>query len=179
MTKRAIPLVDLSTFVHGSAAQQAAFVEAIGDAFRTSGFVGVVNHGVPTDLVDRFYAQSKAFFALPVDVKRNYEVPGLAGQRGYTSFGKEHAKHSTVADLKEFYQIGQTVVDGDAVEGEYPPNVQVAEQPEFAPTGDELYRAFEHSGGHLLEAIALSLGLDGDYFTEKIHNGNSSLLDIH
>ncbi len=179
MTKRAIPLVDLSSFVNGSAAQQAAFVEAIGNAFRTSGFVGVINHGVPTELVDRFYAESKAFFALSEEVKRKYEVPGLAGQRGYTSFGKEHAKHSTVADLKEFYQIGQTVEDGDQVEGEYPPNVQVAEHPDFAPTGDQLYRAFEKSGGYLLEAIALYLSLDRDYFAEKIHNGNSILRAIH
>lgn len=179
MTKRAIPLVDLSTFVHGTAAQQAAFVEAIGDAFRTSGFVGVVNHGVPSELVDRFYSLSKAFFALPNVEKQKYEVPGLAGQRGYTSFGKEHAKHSTVGDLKEFYQIGQTVEDGDAVEGEYPPNVQVSEHPEFARTGDELYRAFEQSGGYLLEAIALYLGLDRDYFNGKIHNGNSILRAIH
>ncbi len=179
MTKRAIPLVDLSTFVHGSAAQQAEFVEAIGNAFRNSGFVGVINHGVPTELVDRFYAESKAFFSLPEEIKRKYEVPGLAGQRGYTSFGKEHAKHSTVADLKEFYQIGQTVEDGDEVEGEYPPNVKVEEQKEFALTGDLLYRAFEKSGGYLLEAIALYLGLDRDYFSEKIHNGNSILRAIH
>ena len=41
-------------------------------------------------------------------MKRKYEVKGLAGQRGYTSFGKEHAKQSEVADLKEFFQIGST-----------------------------------------------------------------------
>ena len=179
MANRAIPLVDLSTFIHGDAAQQAIFVQAIGDAFRNSGFVGVVNHGVPTELVDRFYSESKAFFSLSDKTKRKYEVPGLAGQRGYTSFGKEHAKHSDVADLKEFFQIGQTLEGGSQVTGDYPPNVQVDERPRFADTGDELYKAFEKSGGYLLEAIALYLGLDRDYFTEKIHNGNSILRAIH
>ncbi|MES2944933.1 MAG: NAD(P)/FAD-dependent oxidoreductase [Pseudomonadota bacterium] len=40
---------------------------------------------------------------------------GLAGQRGYTSFGKEHAKGSDAPDLKEFFQYGQIVEDNDPV----------------------------------------------------------------
>jgi hypothetical protein len=31
----------------------------------------------------------------------------MAGQRGYTSFGKEHAKQSNVADLKRVLGIGR------------------------------------------------------------------------
>ena len=45
--KRAIPLVDLSKFVNGSAAERTAFVQELGDAFHNIGFVGVVNHGIP------------------------------------------------------------------------------------------------------------------------------------
>ena len=33
----------------------------------------------------------------------------LAGQRGYTSFGKEHAKGKT-GDLKEFFILGKTIL---------------------------------------------------------------------
>ena len=50
------------------------------------------------------------FFALPANEKKKYEIAGLAGQRGYTSFGKEHAKGSDAPDLKEFFQFGQTVI---------------------------------------------------------------------
>ena len=179
MGKRTIPVVDLSKFVDGDEAQRAEFVQEIGNAFHEIGFVGVVNHGIPKDLIDGFYAGAKAFFGLPVDIKRQYEIPGLAGQRGYTSFGKEHAKQSQVADLKEFFQIGQTVTDNDPIKSEYPDNVMVAEKAEFTDLGAQLYKAFEKSGSALLKAIAIYLDLGEDYFDQKIHNGNSILRAIH
>jgi isopenicillin N synthase-like dioxygenase len=179
MKEKGIPTVDLSQFNQGNAEQKKAFVEQLGDAFHRVGFVAVVNHGIPKSLVDAFYSVSKAFFALPEDVKRKYEVPGLAGQRGYTSFGKEHAKQSQVADLKEFFQIGQEVPQGHPLKAQYPDNVQVAETPEMSRLGIELYRAFEKAGGQLLEAIALHLNLPNDYFQKQIEHGNSILRSIH
>jgi isopenicillin N synthase-like dioxygenase len=177
--ERAIPLVDLDLFVKGNAAQRADFVKQLGDAFHYVGFVGVVNHGVPKKLVDEFYKASKAFFSLPLEVKRKYEIPGMAGQRGYTSFGKEHAKQSNVGDLKEFYQIGQEVPPGEHARDHCPPNVNVEELPEFSRLGHELYRAFEDSGRQLLRAIALHLNLDETYFDDKMKHGNSILRAIH
>lgn len=179
MAERAIPVVDLSKYVQGDAASKAAFVDQLGEAFHEIGFVGVVNHGIPKKLIDDFYAASQAFFGLPTEVKRKYEIAGMAGQRGYTSFGTEHAKHSKVADLKEFFQIGQEVTDGDPIKAQYPDNVQVAEKEEFARLGQELYAAFEKTGAELLKAIAEHLELDKEYFSEKIHNGNSILRAIH
>ncbi|MCO6462399.1 MAG: isopenicillin N synthase family oxygenase [Saprospiraceae bacterium] len=179
MSTRAIPLVDLSKYTYGTDEEKKQFVTDLGNAFHNVGFVGVINHGIPKELVDKFYADAKAFFALPVDTKRNYEVPGLAGQRGYTSFGKEHAKQSNVGDLKEFFQIGQSVTDEDAIKSEYPDNVKVTEIPDFTSKGDELYKAFEKSGSQLLAAIGEFLGLGNNYFRDKIHNGNSILRAIH
>lgn len=179
MQERTIPVVDLSTFVDGSREDRQLFVDTLGDAFHSVGFVGVVNHGIPQELVDAFYAASKAFFSLPVSVKTKYKLDGLAGQRGYTSFGTEHAKQSQVADLKEFFQVGQYVEGTVDQPEEYPDNVVTTETPEFSNLAERLYKAFEGSGGHLLRAIALHLDLDQEFFTEKIHNGNSILRSIH
>ncbi len=179
MSKRAIPLVDLDKYIHGDDQQKSEFVTEIGRAFHEVGFVGVINHGIPSDLVDSFYSLSQRFFAQPEPEKRKYEVPGLAGQRGYTSFGKEHAKQSNVGDLKEFYQIGQEVTDGDPIKSEYPANVHVSESPDFVNQGISLYKAFEKSGNHLLSAIAEYLKLGKTYFTPKTHNGNSILRAIY
>lgn len=179
MSSRTIPVVDLSKFKSGSEEDKAHFIEAIGQAFHNVGFVGVVNHGISKELVEGFYKSSKDFFSLPVDNKRSYELKNMAGQRGYTSFGTEHAKQSKVADLKEFFQIGQ-YVEGDKVNTEeYPDNVSVSEVPEFNTHGKDLYKAFESAGGHLLRAIALYLGLEENYFTQKIEDGNSILRTIH
>jgi len=179
MSARTIPLVDLSKFEHGTPAEREAFVAELGKAFHEIGFVGVVGHGIPKQLIEDFYRTSKAFFASERPVKEKYEIAGLAGQRGYTSFGKEHAKGSTVADLKEFFQIGQEVPPEDPLKAEYPDNVAVTEIPEFTDLGMQLYRAFEQKGGALLRAIALHLHLPEAYFDQQIDKGNSILRAIH
>lgn len=179
MATKSIPVVDLSKYTHSVAADKKNFVKDIGRAFHEIGFVGVKNHGIPTTLIEQFYNSAKAFFSLPTDEKKKYEIPGMAGQRGYTSFGKEHAKHSTVGDLKEFFQIGQEVAADSGRKKDYPENVQVKEVPEFHRTGFELYRSFERTGGALLEAIAEYLELGSDYFKDKIKDGSSILRAIH
>jgi isopenicillin N synthase-like dioxygenase len=173
-----IPVVDLAEF-SAAPQQKAAFVAALGSAYEEVGFVAVKNHGIPAATIAGLYANAKAFFSLPQVVKEKYEIAGLAGQRGYTSFGKEHAKGSDAPDLKEFFQFGQTVTDGDAVASEYPDNVQVRELPDFNPLFLQAYRAFEVSGTLLMRAIALYLGLDETYFDAWLHNGNSILRAIH
>jgi isopenicillin N synthase-like dioxygenase len=174
----AIPVVDLADF-SGDAKKKASFVDALGKAYEDVGFVAIKNHGISDQTIQELYSNTKEFFALPEDVKKKYEIPGLAGQRGYTSFGKEHAKGSKAADLKEFFQFGQTVVDGDPIASEYPPNVTVTEVIGFTPTFFKAYRSFESSGSRLLRAIALYLGLDEKYFDPFVHNGNSILRAIH
>jgi len=174
-----IPVVDLADFLSGDAARKKSFVNQLGKAYEDVGFVAVKNHGIPDDLIADLYKYVQQFFALPLDKKKNYEVPELAGQRGYTSFGREHAKGSDAPDLKEFYQHGQIVEDGDAINSEYPDNVQIEDVPPFSPTMNKAYRAFEKSGKALLQAIAIYLGLDEHYFDNYIHNGNSILRAIH
>ncbi len=174
-----IPQVDLGKFVNGDAAQQAEFVQEIGQAFTDIGFVSVKNHGIPMELVNAFYSGAEQFFGMNLDTKSKYEVKGGAGQRGYTSFGREHAKQSNVGDLKEFYQFGQELLEGHELQEVYPDNIYVDELPEFNKVARELYRAFEKSGGALLEAIAIYLGLDRNYFDKHIEGGNSILRAIH
>jgi isopenicillin N synthase-like dioxygenase len=179
MKQRAIPLVDLSRFASGDPGSRKKFAVELGTAFHEIGFVGVVNHGISKQLVNDFYKASNAFFALPGAVKKKYEIEGLAGQRGYTSFGREHAKQAKAADLKEFFQIGQEPGPGAPPSEEYPSNVPVAEVPEFLKLGCQLYKNFEQTGAELLRAIAIFLNLEEGYFDPHIRNGNSILRAIH
>ncbi len=174
-----IPVVDLADFLSGDPDRKSAFVEKLGKAYEEVGFVAVKNHGVPDALIAHLYEYVQQFFSLPLDKKIDFEVPGLAGQRGYTSFGREHAKGSEAPDLKEFFQYGQIVEDQDVIKSEYPDNVSVQEINGFNDTLFNAYRNFEKSGRALLQAIALYLGLDENYFDDYIHNGNSILRCIH
>jgi len=176
---QSIPAVDLRDFTHGTPEQKKQFVQDLGKAYEDVGFVAVKNHGLSDDLRDHLYESVKAFFMLPAETKLKYEDKDLAGQRGYTSFGREKAKDSTVADLKEFWHFGQEVTDGDPIRAEYPENILCHEVPEFNTYGLEAYRKLEDAGRQMLRAIALYLGLDEFYFDNRIHNGNSILRPIH
>ena len=174
-----IPSVDLADFTEGNKETKAAFIKELGKAYEEIGFVAVKNHGLSDTLCAELYAQVKAFFTLSKEEKEVYEIEGLAGQRGYVSFGKEHAKNKNEGDLKEFWHFGQTVEDNDPIKEEYPDNVQVNELPKFNAVGREVYQKLESTGREMLRAIALHLNLDENYFDAKIHNGNSILRPIH
>jgi isopenicillin N synthase-like dioxygenase len=174
-----IPVVDLAEFTSGNEENKKAFVQKLGKAYEDVGFVAVKNHGVPDDLIMDLYKYVQEFFSLPAEKKKNYENPELAGQRGYTSFGKEHAKGSEAPDLKEFFQYGQIVPEDHPLKSEYPDNVSVAEIPGFNETFFNAYRAFEASGKSLLRAIALYLDLDENYFDDYVEEGNSIVRAIH
>lgn len=174
-----IPVVDLAEFNSGDPQRKQQFVEQLGKAFEDTGFVAVKNHTIPDALIADLYEYVQQFFNLNSATKDNYEIPGLAGQRGFTSFGKEHAKGFDAPDLKEFFQFGQEVEDSDPIKSEYPANITVTEVPAFTPTLLKAYRSFEESGKALLQAIALYLNLDENYFDEYVHNGNSILRAIY
>lgn len=174
-----IPSIDLSDFLSGDATRKAHFVNALGSAYEDIGFVAVKGHFLNDETSQKLYAACEAFFNLPEDVKAKYEIPGLAGQRGYTSFGKEHAKGKNEGDLKEFWHFGQMVEGNDPIKSEYPDNVFVDELPDFNTLGIEAYKALEETGKYMLRAIAIHLGLDEFYFDDKIKNGNSILRPIH
>ena len=174
-----IPSVNLADFTEGNKETKAAFVKEVGKAYEEIGFVAVKNHGLSDALCNELYAQVKGFFTLSKEEKEAYEIEGLAGQRGYVSFGKEHAKNKNEGDLKEFWHFGQTVEDNDPIKEEYPDNVQVNELPKFNAVGREVYQKLEETGREMLRAIALHLNLDENYFDAKIHNGNSILRPIH
>ncbi|MGY6521809.1 MAG: isopenicillin N synthase family dioxygenase [Mongoliitalea sp.] len=177
-----IPSLDLADFTSGNAEKKAAFVQKLGDAYQNIGFVAIKGHGLNKELQDRLYAVIKQYFSLPDDVKAKHEKPEIGFQRGYTGKGKEHAKGRNTGDLKEFYHVGQElsdIPDTDPIKAEYPANIWPEELPEFKEVALEIYKTLEEAGKNMLKAIALHLGLEEDYFEDKVAYGNSILRQIH
>jgi isopenicillin N synthase-like dioxygenase len=172
-----IPSVDLAHFLNGTAEEKQQFVNTLGNAYEEIGFVAVKNSLINDQLISNLYQSVQEFFALPTEVKLKYERPELSGQRGYTSFGKEHAKDSNAGDLKEFWHFGQII--SEANKAIYPDNIHVEELPEFLSIGLEAYKGLENTGRYMLRAIALHLGLEENWFDAHIHEGNSILRPIH
>jgi len=174
-----IPSVDLADFLSNDPSQKQKFVNEIGTAYEDIGFVALKNHFLNDDLVAALYKEVKSFFALPLSEKQKYEIEGLAGQRGYISFGKEHAKGKKEGDLKEFWHFGQEPdTDANLIE-KYPPNVIVGELENFNETGMKAYKMLEKTGIYVLRALALYIGLEEHYFDHWASNGNSILRPIH
>jgi isopenicillin N synthase-like dioxygenase len=172
-----IPNLNFAKWSQGTENEKAEFVKELGAAYTDIGFITIRNHGFGEEVQDELYHKASEFFGLEKSIKAAYEIDGLAGQRGYTSFGKEHAKGNEAADLKEFWQVGQP---SPAYEGpEYHNNVSVAELPEFAPSFKLAYQQLEGIGRELLKAIAVYLELDINYFESWVQGGNSILRAIH
>jgi isopenicillin N synthase-like dioxygenase len=174
-----IPSVDLRDFLSDDPARKQKFVNEIGKAYEDIGFVALKGHFLDDKLVGDLYAEVRNFFNLPLETKAKYEIPGIGGQRGYVSFGKEHAKGRSAGDLKEFWHFGQYVSEGSKYANEYPDNVAVSELPHFNEVGKEAYRMLEKTGVYVLRALALYIGLDEFYFDNYIKDGNSILRPIH
>lgn len=174
-----IPSLDLNDFLQGDAPKREQFVQDLGQAFTNIGFVALKNHGLSDELRDQLYQVFTHFFQLPDEVKQKYEFPELSGQRGYTGKQKEHAKGRSTGDLKEFYHIGQELSPEEFAKENFPANTFPSEIAELKEISVEAYRTLENTGKEVLKAIALYLGLEENYFEQKVKNGNSILRAIH
>jgi len=155
------------------------FASKLGKSFEEYGFAIIADHGIPDELIQRAEEKSKAFFALPEEVKRQYHIAGQGGARGYTPFGIETAKGYSAHDLKEFWHVGRDLPPGHPFRGHMPDNVWPAEVDSFKDTFQELYATFDRTGLKVLKAIARFLKLDEDYFTDTVRDGNSVMRLLH
>src|SRR5262245_6859340 len=105
----AIPLIDISPFLHGSEAERRSVTTAVNAACEDMGFLLVAGHGISASLIDEMRAVSTTFFERPLEEKLHYRMPPDR-YRGYIAFGNEALAYSldekTPPDLKESFSIG-------------------------------------------------------------------------
>tara|TARA_B110000116_G_scaffold27517_1_gene20898 strand:- start:125 stop:1075 length:951 start_codon:yes stop_codon:yes gene_type:complete len=174
-----IPQVNLNDYLTGDPDSKKKFISDLGKGFSEIGFIALKGHLLNDSVKESLYDEVKNFFNLSNEIKSKYIISGLASQRGFTPFGKEHAKGRNVGDLKEFWHFGQYVKNEPELENKYPKNVIVNELEEFNSVGQKTYELLEETGRHVLGAIACYLNLDEKYFDKHIFNGNSILRAIH
>ena len=171
--------LNLNDFKNGTLSEKQTFVQDLGTAYEKIGFIAIFNHELSDELSAHLYKYTKDFYALPLETKMKYHIAGIAGQRGFTSWGTEHSKDSKVGDLKEFYHFGQEIPENLKSKFDYYENISVDEVPEFSEYGLKAYAALQETGKYMLRAIALYLNLDEMYFDDYIQYGNSILRPIH
>ena len=168
MLVQPIPVLRLRDF----STRPSEFVQALGKALAQFGFFALEDHGIDNRLIQSAYGAAEAFFALPESSKRHYEQAELKGQRGFTRFGKEHAKDHSAPDLKEFWHVGRP--DNRTL-----PNLWPKEVPQFQPAMTTLFQQLETCSIQLLKACALYLEQPEDWFIPEVKQGSSILRVIH
>lgn len=172
-----IPVLDLRDFHTDD--RRHAFVAQLGKALEDTGFFAVTHHGVEPSLIQAAYQVAQAFFTLPEDVKRQYDTSVLHGQRGFTVFGREHAKDHPVSDLKEFWHVGRERSPDQTLAAGYLANASPVEVPEFAAVMNQLYAQLDACATQLLQACALYLGKPENLLSDMTQDSNTILRILH
>ena len=167
-----VPTLDISKFTSGNQDLVEEFSEDLGNSFNQTGFAIIKNHGLTEETTKNLYSSIQTFFELDDEKKVKYYFPELYGQRGYVIKGQEHAKGSSKGDLKEFFHIGNPAISN-------PKNIWPIEVDQFEEIGTDAFLTIENIGLTILEAIALFLNLDKNYFENKVKGGESIMRSIH
>jgi isopenicillin N synthase-like dioxygenase len=165
----AIPVIDMAPLGGGDGAAIAALARALLDAAERVGFFYVRNHGVPQPLVERVFALSRLFFALPAEAKASVRINAL--HRGFLAIGEARMYDKARVDLKESFIWGPELApdDPDVAAGKplMGPNRWPAALPEMAPALNAYSAAVMDCARSLLRGFAVSLGLDADFFRDR------------
>ena len=171
-----IPIVDLKDFF--AEEHKETFIDNVGSALEEIGFFAVKNHDINEDLLDKVYSVSTDFFNLSAETKKEYERSDILRQRGYTSFGKEHAKGNNSPDLKEFYMIANQEV-GDSGKSPFGPNIWPNEVPELKDSSLVIFNHLDLLSNILLECCARYINVEPDFFTSMAKGSDTILRIIH
>ncbi|MFN3696807.1 MAG: isopenicillin N synthase family dioxygenase [Pseudobdellovibrio sp.] len=179
-TLRKVPTLSLGSYTQGSQADKVKFIEQLFTGIKDYGFIILKDHDVSQDLLKSSYHVLERFFSLSEKQKLSYVSENGGGQRGYTPFGKEHAKGAEVMDLKEFWHVGREVPAGHQFSKYYPKNIWPDDTiPEFRPTFETLFSKLEQAGIQMMEALTYPLEVEKDYFKNMVQEGNSILRLLH
>ncbi|KAF5393152.1 hypothetical protein D9757_001328 [Collybiopsis confluens] len=114
-----IPVINFANFrAAKSDSEKKETANQIVDAFKTSGFIYVSDHGIPHDTVSSVFRKSAEFFKLPEEAKSQLAWEDPRSNRGYVKIGRERVTQSADAqeisnlrnkapDFKESMEIGR------------------------------------------------------------------------
>lgn len=179
-TIRKVPTLSLGSYLRGSQEEKINFIEQLFSGIKDYGFIILKDHDVSPELLKQAYELLEQLYTLPEKQKLSYVSELGGGQRGYTAFGKEHAKGSPVMDLKEFWHVGREVPSDHAFAKYYPRNIWPDDTlPEFRPVFEKLYSQLEQAGIQMMEALSYPLQVEKDFFAKMVVEGNSILRLLH
>jgi isopenicillin N synthase-like dioxygenase len=156
----AVPVIDIAPFLAGTPEGKRAVAEQVGRACSEIGFLTIVGHGVPPELVRSTYDVSRAFFDLPHEEKVKVRVNSIGV--GYVPLQVESLAASlgqkTPGDLKESLNCGR-----DFGHDRWP------ERPaELRQIWVDYFTTLNSLAASIMRIFATALNLPEHYFDDKI-----------
>jgi isopenicillin N synthase-like dioxygenase len=173
-----LPVIDVSPLLGGDGIARRQAADEIGAACRTLGFFYARGHTIPDDTLKSLDRASRRFFALPEDEKiRIAMARGGRAWRGFFPVGGELT--SGRPDIKEGVYFGEELASDDPrVKAGLPlhgRNLFPDAVPELRPAVTGFMAEAERSSHAIMEGVAMSLGLDAEYF-RKTYTGQPTML---
>jgi isopenicillin N synthase-like dioxygenase len=177
-----IPVIDLAPLFDGEPGGLELVAAEIGRACRGIGFFYITGHGIPESLMHRVFEQSARFFGAPESDKRKALFSAATGNRGYIPMGGEALDPTKPADVKEAFNVGLELRpdDPEILSGARFRALNLwPDMPEFRDTMLAYFSAVLALGRTLHQAFAVELGVDPDYFVDKIDRPLATLRLLH
>lgn len=173
--KDAVPELSLQAYTSGEKKDKDQFVKELFEGLKKYGFVILKDHPIQTSLLRKAYDLSEKLFQLSEEQKMAYYDKAGGGQRGFTPFGKEHAKDSKYPDLKEFWHVGRDLPKDHRLKSFFHDNVWPKEIESFKETFQAMFQGLDDTGRIMLEALTIPLDVPKNYFSDMTHAGSSIL----
>lgn len=156
-----LPVIDLTPFNGGTAAEQAAAAGEIYQALTETGFLYVRNFGLSEADAQALFAKSKAFFELDDVSKREVAYRSTEENTGYVAVERERLDPDRPGDLKEAFNLRDPKMPD--CRNLWPDQAM----PDFRPALERAYETFVDVSHTLLRAFAMALDLPRDYFVQR------------
>jgi isopenicillin N synthase-like dioxygenase len=177
-----IPIIDIAGLRSPDLAQRRAVASALGQACREVGFFYIVNHGVPDAVRAGVFEAARRVFAMPAEDKERVSITLSPENRGYVGFGTERLDEKTAADQKEAFNIGLDLPPDDPeVLAKVPlrgPNLW-PDLPGWRAAVLAYFDACDAVLKDIHRGFALDLGVDEQYFADKLDRAASFLRLLH
>lgn len=161
MSTNSLPVIDVSDLSSG------ATLDAIDAACREWGFFQIEGHDIEDDLIRALKRQMRAFFAQPLEVKREIE---RTAENPWGFYDGELTKRTP--DWKQVYDYGPP--DGGVMRPQWP-----AALAEFRPAIQGFYDACYVLALRLLRAISVNLGMPARYLERDFVPEHTSFLRLN
>lgn len=176
---REIPVIDVAAWRAGAPGALEETAAALRSALETVGFFYLAGHGVPQALLDRIFAETRRFHALPLAEKmklrlnrsNNGYMPLRGHAQRHTSLNKTPPKPNENESF--FAKRERDPNDPDVIAGKdlRDPNQWPDGLPGFKEAVLEYQDAMRRLVHSLLPIYARALDLPADYFTPFFHKG--------